>query len=45
MKTIYLESTLNLLIHIEGMEYVKELCESGEIKKIEEVTNYLVITN
>lgn len=42
-KVIYMESTLNLLIQIEGLEYVKQLCESGEIKTLETVTNYLVI--
>lgn len=42
-KLIYLESTLNLLIQIEGMEFVKELVESGELKKTEQQFNYLLI--
>lgn len=43
MKVVYMESTLNLLIQVRGMGYTKDLCESGQIKTLEEVTNYLVV--
>lgn len=44
-KVIYLESTINLLIQKYGVEYVKELTEAGEVKQIENLVNYLSITN
>jgi len=43
MKIVFMESTLNLIIQLQGIEFTKNLIESGELKKIEEVTNYLVI--
>lgn len=43
MKVVYTERTLNIMIELYGMDYVKGLTESGDIKQIEEVTNYLVI--
>lgn len=42
VKVIYLEKTLNLLIEKEGLEYTQNLVESGEIKRIEELTTYLL---
>lgn len=43
MKIVFMESTLNLLIQLQGIEFTKNLIESGELKRLEEVTNYLVI--
>lgn len=45
MRIIYLQSTLNLLIQHIGLENVKTLTESGEIKQTETLINYLVTQN
>lgn len=43
MKTIYLESTLNLLAQKDGIETVNNLVKTGEIKQTEEGIKYLLI--
>ena len=43
MKIIYMESTINLLVQLKGIDYTKELVESGTLKQTEKQLNYLVI--
>ena len=43
MKVIYMEQTLNMMAHINGVESVNELVKTGTIKQGESI-NYLVIT-
>lgn len=45
MKVIYMESTIQILAHInrENPEYVKSLIESGQVKELEGGQKYLVI--
>lgn len=43
MKTIYTESTLNLLSQIEGIDIVNNLVKTGVVKETEDKVKYLVI--